>query len=359
VSAISLILLATAAGSTAAGGAALYTARGLRRQLRALRGRLDAEHAARDAVGTPAAGVPHPRAGATAEEIRAVVVEALAEERERELAEARAFWAAQDARDGDTDDGALLAGHGTEYEIAPAPSGLDSALFDALLDGHLDDDVDGLRELRGRDVPGGGIFVPRQNSRDTEPALDRGTEPVPEETGATGEDAGGDTGAETEREHGQEYGRRHRPPHRHGDQPRDPEPPGLAAARRRHPSQPDFTLDGEPAGPAQAPSSAPAVADHERTVQRLSELALARTALTDVRQGPLGTLDVYLFEDGTTVCLSPGHKETAERLCAALRQGDVPVLMGGSSVSGAYALTFAYGEDRTAYLLADRVIASS
>ena len=65
------------------------------------------------------------------EEIRAAVAEALAEERERELAEARAFWAAQEARGRR----ALLAGHGTEYEVAPDIAGLDATLFDAMLDG--------------------------------------------------------------------------------------------------------------------------------------------------------------------------------------------------------------------------------
>ncbi|MGH3309172.1 MAG: hypothetical protein ACRDP3_01050 [Streptomyces sp.] len=306
MSAISLILLATAVSATVVGGAALHTARGLRRQLRTL---------SAECTGT----VPHAR---TAEEIRTVVVEALAEERERELAEARAFWAAQD---GDADDGALLAGHGTEYEVAP---GLDAKLFDAVLEGQVDDEtLAGLRDLRDRGVPEAGVFVPRQYGRENEPALNSDAEPMADENS-------GEAGSEPS------------------------ESSELTAARRRHPSQPDFTLNGEPAVPGQAPSSAPAVPDHERTVGRLAELAEARTALTDVRQGPLGTLDVYLFEDGTTVCLSPGHRETAGRLCAALRQGDVPYLMGGSSVSGAYALTFAYGEGRTAYLLADRVIAS-
>lgn len=53
----------------------------------------------------------------------------------------------------------------------------------------------------------------------------------------------------------------------------------------------------------------------------------------------------------------PGHRETAERLAAALRAGETPVLLGGSGVSGAYALTFACGEE-SIYILADRVIAS-
>ena len=55
--------------------------------------------------------------------------------------------------------------------------------------------------------------------------------------------------------------------------------------------------------------------------------------------------------------MTPGHRETAERLAEALRAGDAPVLLGGSGVSGAYALTFACGEE-SVYILADRVIAS-
>ncbi|RDL01446.1 hypothetical protein DER30_7259 [Streptomyces sp. HB202] len=122
--------------------------------------------------------------------------------------------------------------------------------------------------------------------------------------------------------------------------------PELAAARRRHPSHPDFV-----------PVQTPVVTDHERTVNRLEELADTATELTDVRPGPLGTLDVYVFADGTTLCMTPGHRETAERLADALRAGRQPVLLGGSGVSGAYALTFSCGEDNV-YILADRVIAS-
>ncbi|MEX0171671.1 hypothetical protein [Streptomyces sp. LMG1-1-1.1] len=123
----------------------------------------------------------------------------------------------------------------------------------------------------------------------------------------------------------------------------------LAAARRRHPSHPDFV-----------PVQTPVVTDHERTVARLEELADTRTALTDVRPGPLGTLDVYVFADGTTLCMTPGHRETAELLAEALRSGRTPVLLGGSGVSGAFALTFSYGDtdEENVYILADRVIAS-
>jgi hypothetical protein len=113
---------------------------------------------------------------------------------------------------------------------------------------------------------------------------------------------------------------------------------------RRHPSDPDFT-----------PS--PVVADPEQTVARLTELAEARVPLADVRPGPLGTLDLYVFTDGTTLCLTPGHSETADRLAAALERGETPVLLGGSGISGAYALTFTYGTE-SVFILADRVVAS-
>jgi hypothetical protein len=381
VSAISLLLLATAVASAAVAGAALHSARDLRRQL---------DEYARDA----GARVPHAR---SAEEIRSIVVEAIAEERERELAEARAAWKAQESGAAGADDDATLAGRGTEYEIAP--------VLDALLRGRVDDEVlRGLRELRERDMPGPGIFVPRQSGPDLEP-MDHGdltdhggfmrqsrfTDPaeiarpevtdsesngpvevtdhvgLTEHAGLTDPGSPGGTGATVDHGELTDHGgpMDHGGPRDHGvdrgvpgDGGQDHQQPGIAAARRRHPSEPDFTLRGEPVVPAQTPLRAKDREGHEQTVGRLAELAEARTPLSDVRQGPLGTLDVYLFQDGTTVCLSPGHRETAEALCEALREGDVPVLMGGSSVSGAYALTFAYGEGRTAYLLADRVIAS-
>ncbi|WP_328930290.1 hypothetical protein OG429_16295 [Streptomyces sp. NBC_00190] len=267
---MSLALLLTTAAATAVGAAALHAVHGLRKQVTALRGELAMPAHAR------AATVPHARSAveSPAAEIRAAVAEALAEERERELAEARAFWAAQEARDS-----------------ADAPS---------LLGG-----LPGL----GEDTP---VFLPRQADL-------VGLEPL------LGEDSV------------EEY-------------PEDSAE--LAAARRRHPSHPDFV-------PVQAPAPG---ADHERTVSRLEELAEARTALADVRPGPLGTLDVYVFTDGTTLCMTPGHRETAERLAEALRSGTAPVLLGGSGISGAYALTFSCGDaedpDSNVYILADRVIAS-
>lgn len=262
MSAMPIALLLTTAATGAVGVAVLRTVLKLRRQLAELQAQLAENQAA--ALG---ALLPAARTTAHAEEIRAAVAEALAEERERELAEARAFWAAQEARD-----------------ASDAPSLL------GLADGDM--------------------FLPRQaDFTGLEPL-----EPVAEPSADADEFAG--------------------------------DSPELAAARRRHPSHPDFV-----------PVQSRGVNDHERTVTALEQLAAGRTELADVRPGPLGTLDVYVFADGTTLCMTPGHRETAERLAAALREGESPYLLGGSGVSGAYTLTFACGDD-TVYILADRVIAS-
>ncbi|MEU9608587.1 hypothetical protein [Streptomyces sp. NPDC048057] len=290
---MSLALLLTCGAATVVGAAALHAAHGLRRQVTALRAEL-AEHAAHSAAQPAAASVP-PARPTPAAEIRAAVAEALAEERERELAEARAFWAAQEARDAADAPAPLVGG-----ASAPGSTGSTGA--------------PGVPGVPGEELP---FYVPRQ-------ADFVGLEAVDYDMTEALEDM--------------------------ADLPEAPEfaedSPELAAARRRHPSHPDFV-----------PVQTPVVTDQERTVARLEELAQARTELADVRPGPLGTLDVYVFADGTTLCLTPGHRETAERLAQALRDGDTPVLLGGSGVSGAYALTFVCGGE-TVYILADRVIAS-
>ncbi|MFD9005401.1 hypothetical protein ACFV0T_31380 [Streptomyces sp. NPDC059582] len=262
MSAMPIALLLTTAATGAVGVAVLRTLMVLRRQVAALHTELAQNNAAAARGLVPAA-----RLAVDAEEIRSAVAEALAEERERELAEARAFWAAQEARD-----------------ASDAPS------------------------LLG--LPDTELFLPRQ----ADFAGMEHLEPVAE-PGADADEFAGDS-------------------------------PELAAARRRHPSHPDFV-----------PVQSPVVNDHERTVATLEELASCGVELTDVRPGPLGTLDVYVFADGTTLCMTPGHRETAERLATALRVGETPVLLGGSGISGAYTLTFACGEE-TVYILADRVIAS-
>ncbi|WP_329598315.1 hypothetical protein OIE43_25150 [Streptomyces pseudovenezuelae] len=259
MSAMPIALLVTTAATGAVGVAVLRTLMVLRRQVAALHAEL-----ARDNTASVRGLVPAARPAADVDEIRAAVAEALAEERERELAEARAFWAAQEARD-----------------ASDAPS------------------------LLG--LPDSELFLPRQ-------ADFVGLEPVSESSADVDEFAG--------------------------------DSPELAAARRRHPSHPDFV-----------PVGSPVVGDHERTVATLEDLAASGTELADVRPGPLGTLDIYVFADGTTLCMTPGHRETAERLSAALRAGESPVLLGGSGISGAYTLTFACGEENV-YILADRVIAS-
>ncbi|MQT01556.1 hypothetical protein FF041_15480 [Streptomyces jumonjinensis] len=283
MSAMSVALLLTTAAATVVGAAALHAAHGLRKQVTALRTELAA---ASDTATGLVAAVPQARP-APAAEIRAAVAEALAEERERELAEARAFWAAQESRDA-ADAPALLGG-----DTPSAGGGLGTP---------------------GEELP---FFVPRQSDFAGLEAMD------PDVVEVFDEPAGFADAADVAEDS-----------------------PELAAARRRHPSHPDFV-----------PVQTPLITDHERTVARLEELAAARTELADVRPGPLGTLDVYVFADGTTLCMTPGHRETAERLAEALRSGDVPVLLGGSGISGAYALTFVCGED-TVYILADRVIAS-
>ncbi|MEU7582455.1 hypothetical protein AB0B50_33280 [Streptomyces sp. NPDC041068] len=281
MSALPLALLLSTAAATAVGAAALHAVHGLRKQLAEITA-LRTELADSRAAGASHPAVPGARTNVDTDEIRAAVAEALAEERERELAEARAFWAAQEARDG-SEGPSLLSG------------------LPGIPDGIADE-----------------LFLPRQadfagiESDSLEPVIEPFADPA-----ATDEFAG--------------------------------ESPELAAARRRHPSHPDFV-------PVQAPTSE-AHGDHERTVACLEELAVARTALADVRPGPLGTLDVYVFADGTTLCMTPGHRETAELLATALREGQTPFLLGGSGISGAYALTFECGAENI-YILADRVIAS-
>ncbi|PSJ27070.1 hypothetical protein B7P34_19570 [Streptosporangium nondiastaticum] len=298
---MSLALLLAAATATAAGAAALHATRGLRRQISALSDQLAAATAA-GAERTAQAAVPAARTapGAELAEIRAAVADALAEERERELAEARAFWAAQEARD--------LGGAGDSPSLLGGLAGLGDDLAEG---------------------PYGGLYLPRQADL-------VGLEPTAELTELTElTELAGLAGLAELAEYSEAA----------AAEAEAADSPELAAARRRHPSHPDFS------------PVPPRTGDHESTVERLAELAQARVALTDVRPGPLGTLDVYVFADGTTVCMTPGHRETAERLADALRAGEEPVLLGGSGVSGAYALTFGCGDEKI-YVLADRVIAS-
>ncbi|MDX3214520.1 hypothetical protein PV318_03035 [Streptomyces sp. ME02-6991-2B] len=269
MSAMFLVLLTGAATAVTAGSAALLAARGVRRDVAALRADLAEARAER------AAAVPAARTAPDTEAIRTAVADALADERERELAEARAFWAAQEAP----------FGYGT------AEAG------EALVDPQLDAQVFG--------GPGTGP-IPGSAGTDHE-VLPYGPF-LPRQADLAGLEAGG-------------------------------------PAPFRHPSDPDFTVP------------APVVANQEQTAERLSELAELRMPLADLRPGPLGTLDVYVFADGTTLCMTPGDRDTADRLCDALDRGECPVLLGGSAVAGGYALTFTFGEE-SVYVLADRVVAS-
>jgi hypothetical protein len=270
-----LLLTGVLSASAAAVATALLGARGARRELAALRAEL-AAHAAAEAAARTAAlraerggAVPPARAATDVEAIRGAVAQALADERERELAEARAFWAAQEAREA--------------ADAAGAPDPVGPLVADAPQ----------------------GPYLPRQADL----------------AGLAPEDA----------ERAQN--------------------PGTGPGGFRHPSDPDFTVH------------TPVVAGPEQTAARLAELAESAVPLTDVRPGPLGTLDVYVFADGTTLCMTPGHRETALRLSDALDRGEAPVLLGGSAIAGAYALTFTYGGgeeggEESVYILADRVVAS-
>ena len=282
------VLLVAAGIAVAAGTAALLSARGMRRELISLR---------RDLA---AMSLPGPRAYAA--DIRSAVADALADERERELAEARAFWAEQEARE-TASDGTFFRGglyDAPDAEGSPA-DGLATDLADGLPAQGLEG-LEGLEDLSDYEVPPVLPYLPRQADF---AGLEQPDAPeVTEVTEAT------------------------------------PPAPGTIP----HPSGPDF-----------APS--PVVASRDQTADRLADLADGRIPLSDVRPGPLGTLDVYVFADGTTLCMTPGHRETALKLTEALDCGKVPVLRGGSAISGAYALTFAYG-DESVYVLADRVVAS-
>lgn len=296
MSAMSVALLLATAATAAVGGAALHTVAGLRKEVAALRAdrAADRAEAAEQRDRAALAALPHQtRSGETpltpAAEIRAAVTEALAEERERELAEARAFWAAQESRDA-ADAPSLLTGFTTAEQDAFSYLGPEPAdFFEGMDDGELQ------RMLRAA-----------QARADAEDAAEAAAEDFPEDSAE------------------------------------------LAAARRRHPSHPDFVPVRQPTVIA---------GDDESTLRRLEELAEARVVLSDIRPGPLGTLDMYVFTDGTTLGMTPGHRDTAELLGQALRDGNPPVLLGGSSLSGAYALTFSCGEENV-YILADRVIAS-
>jgi hypothetical protein len=200
--------------------------------------------------------------------VRSAVSAALADEREREIAEARAFWAEQEAR-----------------AEADAVEPLGESLFD--------------RNTLFLPAPRG--YVDEEGTLDPEfaDALKSALEDMITE--------------------------------------------GDRRTTAPHPAQPGFVPQ---------PTPTP-----EWTDLRLMELVDVGTALRDVRPGPMGTLDVYVFEDETTLCIAPGDPATGAKIREAVDRGEDVRLLGSSRLPGAHALTFALG-DETVYVLADRVVAS-
>ncbi|MFJ8044424.1 hypothetical protein ACIRBX_28355 [Kitasatospora sp. NPDC096147] len=269
--------------------------------------------------------------------IRRAVHEALAADREREIAEARAFWAEQEARaaeDAPIFDSPFTSAQEEWPLFFPRPTGPQDAPDHGTMDPEFGEALrSALEDLIQED---GGTGTARPAGVHPSGVHPSGAHPV-ESAGeirarreadllATGLEAGlldADAALDT-------------------DPAADTEPV-TAPDPRRHPSHPDFV-------PSQTPS-------REWTDTRLATLADEGVALTDVRPGPLGTLDVYAFADGTTLCVAPGDREAAYRLIDAVRAGEDVRLLGGSRFSGSYSLTFSTDEEAV-YVLADRVVAS-
>ncbi|MEY9875854.1 hypothetical protein ABH931_005360 [Streptacidiphilus sp. MAP12-33] len=210
--------------------------------------------------------------------VRRAVAVALAEDREREIAEARSFWAEQEAR--------------------AAEDSVEGVSADSL------DDL----------VAENTLFLPAPRSLFNGSVVDESGEMDPEFSDAL-RSALEEMITEGDR-----------------------------APRPRHPAEPGFV-------PQPAPTP-------EWTDLRLLELVEVGTVLKDVRPGPMGTLDVYVFEDETTLCVAPGDAGTGARIREAVAEGTEVRLLGTSRLPGAHALTFALSETETVYVLADRVVAS-
>ena len=256
--------------------------------------------------------------------VREAVTAALAQDRERELAEAREFWAEQEARAaeddlfGAVDLGAVDLGEGDLGDGTPGGQG--GGLFE-------DANLVLLPAPRG--------YVDDEGTMDPEfaEALRTALEDLISETEA-GRAANGLGAAPTA--------------------PTTPAAPGAPSTAStagpsrtgqgiHHPSMPGFVPQ---------PTSTP-----EWTDLRLMELVDVGITLRDVRPGPMGTLDVYVFEDETTLCVAPGDPATGARIREAVARGAQVRLLGSSRLPGGHALTFTLGEE-TAYILADRVVAS-
>ena len=226
--------------------------------------------------------------------VRDAVTAALAEDREREMAEARTFWAEQEARAAEDDvfGSEPFEGFGENLVLLPTPRG------------YVDDE--GTMDPEFADAL-------RTALEDLITETSAGHGPGGTSGGAPGTGTGGGVGVGG---------------------------PGSAA---QHPSLPGFIPQ---------PTPTP-----EWTDLRLNELVDVGTLLRDVRPGPMGTLDVYVFEDETTLCIAPGDPATGARLREAVSSGSEVRLLGSSRLPGGHALTFTMGEE-TAYILADRVVAS-
>jgi hypothetical protein len=248
--------------------------------------------------------------------LRAAVTEALAQDRERELEEAREFWAEQEARAAEDD----LYGEGTPGD--GLGGGVGGGLFE---------------EANLVLLPAPRGYVDDEGTMDPEfaDALRTALEELISETEA-GRAANGMGGA---------------PAAPGAPAPAAPGAPGTASTASpsrtnhgiHHPSVPGFVPQ---------PTSTP-----EWTDLRLMELVDVGITLRDVRPGPMGTLDVYVFEDETTLCVAPGDPATGARIREAVARGAEVRLLGSSRLPGGHALTFTLGEE-TAYILADRVVAS-
>jgi hypothetical protein len=224
--------------------------------------------------------------------VREAVATALADDREREMEEARAFWAEQEAR-------------AAEDAVLGDEAGVESLFEDANLvllpapRGYVDDE---------------GTMDPEFADALRNALEDLISETDPGRAGRGG--AAGAAGAGPAANGGTAI----------------PSP-----SRPHHPSVPGFVPQP--------------VATPEWTDLRLMELVDVGITLRDVRPGPMGTLDVYVFEDETTLCIAPGAP-------AAVAAGAEVTLLGSSRVPGGHALTFGLGGDETVYILADRVVAS-